>query len=155
MKPPKFRLKQLISSPLVERKVNRECSVSLHVQRLQLLTLRYTYIDHHLIDKRCVKKVRKIVTKLLPLVCADVMFKYDTTSPLTVTYCPTWKRSEFAIFLPSSSQEISGVGLPPAMHLMKTGLFGCRISSEKAWRMIGGSTGKKTACKLSLANEDR
>lgn len=57
MKQPKFRLRQLISSPLVERRVNRECSISLHVQRLQLLTLRYTCIDHHLFENTSVRKV--------------------------------------------------------------------------------------------------
>uniref|UniRef100_A0A2M4DL41 Putative secreted protein n=1 Tax=Anopheles darlingi TaxID=43151 RepID=A0A2M4DL41_ANODA len=67
------------------------------------------------------------------------MLRCETTSPLTVTYWPTWYRSLFVIFLPSSSQLISGVGFPPATHFRNTDGPGWRVSSGNASRMIGGS----------------
>lgn len=48
--------------------------------------------------------------------------------------------SELAIFLESSSQEISGDGLPVAIHLRNTDGPGCIVSSVKACLICGGST---------------
>lgn len=67
-------------------------------------------------------------------------FKLDTTSPLTVTYCPTWSLSVLDNRFPSSSQVISGVGFPLATHFRKTLGPGWSVSSEKACRICGGST---------------
>lgn len=82
------------------------------------------------------------------------MFKYDTTAPFTVTYCPTWYRSLLEIFFPSSSHEISGVGFPCAIHRKNTDGPGWRVSSLKASLMTGGSNlppnfNSALACALS------
>lgn len=68
------------------------------------------------------------------------ILRCDTTSPLTLTYCPTWSLSVFESRFPSSSQVISGVGLPLAMQFRKTLGPGWRVSSAKACLIWGGST---------------
>jgi len=68
------------------------------------------------------------------------IFRCETTSPLTVTYCPTCNLSVFDSRFPSSSQVISGVGFPLATHFKNMLGPGWRVSSAKAWRIWGGST---------------
>lgn len=58
--------------------------------------------------------------------------------------------SELAIFLESSSQEISGEGLPVAIHLRNTDGPGCIVSSVKACLICGGSTVKENKTAQNL-----